>query len=212
MNYYAQPHKNRRSIGIAVVVVLHILFVWALVSGTALKTFKKGQSKVNVSVIEDTPPPPMPTKNIKDILEKTVQTPTTPPQVVKPEIPVSPPNSTPMVNSITAHTVENPVQSAKYTELDTQSKTLTASKKSSIAAACSRIVRPENPIEDEEDDARATINYTIEVNAKGTAALTNIKIVGAHQYQNKIRLAVARAVSGYKCDPNSILVGKIEFN
>jgi protein TonB len=80
----------RRYAGIAVVLLLHVLLIWALTSGLASKVVQIIQKPIETKIIEPVrppPPPPMPTVQ----LPPPKFTPPPPPFVPPPEVPVAPP-------------------------------------------------------------------------------------------------------------------------
>ncbi|ABE36288.1 hypothetical protein DR64_8061 [Paraburkholderia xenovorans LB400] len=89
---YGNRQRNpvRRYAGIAVVVLLHILFIWALMNGLANKVVQIVQKPIETKIIEPVkppPPPPMPTVQ----LPPPKFTPPPPPFVPPPEVAVTPP-------------------------------------------------------------------------------------------------------------------------
>ncbi|CAN7303545.1 MULTISPECIES: energy transducer TonB [unclassified Caballeronia] len=89
---YGRPQQNpvRRYAGIAVVVLLHIFFIWALMNGLANKVVQIVQKPIETKIIEPVkppPPPPMPTVQ----LPPPKFAPPPPPFVPPPEVQVAPP-------------------------------------------------------------------------------------------------------------------------
>ena len=70
MSFSYRPHDSRRRRrGLAVVAVLHLLLLWALVSGTArrgLEILKKPLEAVVIQEVIIPPPPPPPPPPPKD--------------------------------------------------------------------------------------------------------------------------------------------------
>lgn len=64
---YGQPDARRRFTGWALVVAIHALALWALVSGTARKGLELLKKPLEAAVIQEViiPPPPPPPKPIK---------------------------------------------------------------------------------------------------------------------------------------------------
>lgn len=89
---YGSRQRNpvRRYGGIAVVLLLHLLFIWALMNGLANKVVQVIQKPIETKIIEPVkppPPPPMPTVQ----LPPPKFTPPPPPFVPPPEVPVAQP-------------------------------------------------------------------------------------------------------------------------
>jgi periplasmic protein TonB len=91
-----QQNPVRRYTGIAAVLLLHIFFIWALMSGLANKVVQIVQKPIETKIIEPVkppPPPPMPTVQ----LPPPKFTPPPPPFVPPPEVPVTPPPVAPTI-------------------------------------------------------------------------------------------------------------------
>ncbi|MGF6292070.1 energy transducer TonB [Paraburkholderia youngii] len=103
-----QQNPVRRFGGIAVVIVLHIVLIYALLNGLATKVVQVIQHPIETKIIEPVkPPPPPPLPEVK--LPPPKFAPPPPPFVPPPEVPVqAPPQPT------IAHTA-TPVQSAPVT-------------------------------------------------------------------------------------------------
>jgi periplasmic protein TonB len=89
--YGASQHKPvRRYFGIGLVLLLHILFIWALMNGLATKVVQTIQKPADVRIIEPVkPPPPLPVKTVQARPPKV--TPPRKPFVPPPEVKVTPP-------------------------------------------------------------------------------------------------------------------------
>ena len=89
---YPGNEPSRRLTGWAVVVLLHILIFWALVSGTARKGLEIIKKPLEAAVIQEViippppPPPPPPPKEIVKRVEPKVKTEVPPPFVPPPEV------------------------------------------------------------------------------------------------------------------------------
>ena len=102
MDDYAsrQRKPTKHLIGLGLVVVLHLLFFWAISSGLARAVVKKIQGPVEAVLLEDAkpdippppPPPPPPPKN----------SPPPPPPAYVPPVDVQVSNAAPSVNAIAA--------------------------------------------------------------------------------------------------------------
>jgi protein TonB len=106
---YRPKDPSRRYKGIAVVIGLHILLIWGLVSGTAqdaLKIIKKPLEAVVIQEVIIPPPPPPPPKEIKPPEAPKVEAPpppfVPPPDVAPPDVTNAP--SIAVSGCATAHT------------------------------------------------------------------------------------------------------------
>lgn len=92
MQYTYQPKDpGRKYRGIAIVVALHLLLVWAVASGTAQKALVLIKKPLEAVVIQEViipPPPPPPVKEIKppEIKAPKLEAPPPPPFVPPPEV------------------------------------------------------------------------------------------------------------------------------
>lgn len=98
MNYSQyQPDPRRNVVGISVVVLLHVIVVYALVSGLARKVVDVVRAPIETKVLEDikdTPPPPevVPPPPILDA---------PPPFIPPPEVTISTPPPAPVIAAVT---------------------------------------------------------------------------------------------------------------
>ncbi|CAE6823743.1 MULTISPECIES: energy transducer TonB [Paraburkholderia] len=87
-----QLNTVRRYAGIAVVLLLHIFFIWALMNGLANKVVQIVQKPIETRIIEPVkPPPPPPLPTVKLPPPKFTPPPPPRPFVPPPEVQVAPP-------------------------------------------------------------------------------------------------------------------------
>lgn len=93
-----QHNPVRRYLGIGVVLLLHVLFIWALMNGLANKVVQIIQKPVDVRIIEPVkpPPPPVPVKTVQARPPKV--TPPPKPFVPPPEVKVATPPPAPTIS------------------------------------------------------------------------------------------------------------------
>jgi protein TonB len=98
-----QRDPTRHLIGITVVIVLHVIVIYALVTGLARKAVEVIKKPLTATIVEEIkvpPPPPPPPKKV-EIIPKTPP----PPEVYvpPPDIPVpTPPPTEPVISAVTA--------------------------------------------------------------------------------------------------------------
>lgn len=64
-DYAAQQRKpGRHIVGIGIVILMHVLLGWALVSGLARKVVEVIKNPIETKIIEETKPPPPPPENL----------------------------------------------------------------------------------------------------------------------------------------------------
>lgn len=75
MEAFGQNARDRRAVGLAGVAALHVLVVYALVTGLGKDLVKVIQQKVEVAVISEPPPPPPPPPKIEKVVKDTAPPP-----------------------------------------------------------------------------------------------------------------------------------------
>ena len=104
-----QRDPARHLIGIAFVVLIHAIVIYALVTGLARKAIEVIKKPLSATIIEEikAPPPPPPPPPPRKMVEppKAVQQPYVPP----PDIPVPTTTSEPVISSVTATPPTEPV-------------------------------------------------------------------------------------------------------
>ena len=101
---FAQQQRNptRHVVGITIVVLLHVLVIYALLTGLARKAVDVIKKPLTATIIEEVklpppPPPPPPKRVIEPPKQQTVVQPYVPP----PDIPVSQPTTAPVITAPT---------------------------------------------------------------------------------------------------------------
>ena len=104
-----QRDPARHLIGIAFVVLIHAIVIYALVTGLARKAIEVIKKPLNATIIEEikAPPPPPPPPPPKKIVEppKAMQQPYVPP----PDVPVPTQTTEPVISAVTATPPTEPV-------------------------------------------------------------------------------------------------------
>ena len=89
-----KPQAKGRGTGLAVVVGIHVLFGWALVSGLAQHVVDAVRKPIDMAIIPEAPPPPPPPKVEKIVQQAKAVVPppayVPPPEVVPPPAPPAP--------------------------------------------------------------------------------------------------------------------------
>lgn len=100
---YTGADPTRRTIGWAVVVLVHVVVGWALVSGTARRGLEIIKKPLEAAVIQEViipPPPPPPPKEIKPPEPKQPKVEAPPPPYVPPPEVTPPTTSAPSIQSV----------------------------------------------------------------------------------------------------------------
>jgi protein TonB len=143
---YKPKDYSRRYKGIAIVVALHILIGWAIVSGTAknaLVALKKPLEAVMIQEVIIPPPPPPPPKQIKQ--QEVTKAEAPPPPFVPPPDVATPATSTaPVVQSV-ATPPPTPAVIAPPAQPAPPAPPKPAANRSDIRVVCPTQVQPEMP-------------------------------------------------------------------
>ncbi len=147
-NYNFQPKDPSRSAtGLVVVVGLHVVLGYALVSGLARDIVKVIKKPLEAAVIQEVtlpPPPPPPPKLVK--VEQAVKPNTPPPPAYVPPPDIAPPVSAPVIAASTATPpAEPPVIAPPAPTPAPAPLALPKPVKADMAASCPTQVRPEVP-------------------------------------------------------------------
>ncbi|WP_085317182.1 hypothetical protein [Derxia lacustris] len=83
---YGKTPAGNRSVGLAVVIAVHLLLGWALASGLARQAIEIVKKPITMTIIPDQPPPPPPPKVEKIKETPKVKTPPPPAYVPPPDV------------------------------------------------------------------------------------------------------------------------------
>ncbi|MEO8738373.1 MAG: TonB family protein [Casimicrobiaceae bacterium] len=111
---FAQQQRNpgKHVIGITIVIVIHVLVIYALLTGLARKAVEAIKKPLTATIIEEVklpPPPPPPPPPPKKIVEPPKAQPVIQPYVPPPDIPVPQPTAPPVISAPTAVVPTEPV-------------------------------------------------------------------------------------------------------
>ena len=203
MPRYAGSDPRRRTIGWIVVILVHAIVLWALVSGTARKGLELIKKPLEAAVIQEViipppPPPPPPPKEIQKAPPK-VQAPP-PPYVPPPEV-TPPQTSAPQINATTVVPTA-PVQIAPPPPPAAQPA---APGRAEIGIVCPTMVPPEMPRQALKE------NITGLVTAKITVVGGVVKDVTITSGNRVFQSAVRNAVMQYKCVGDAVTTQEFNF-
>lgn len=202
MSLYESTSGRRRVIGISIVVLVHILVTYVLVSGLARDIAKAVKQTVKVSVLEDPPPPPPPPPPKKP--EELESPPPPPPKAYVPptEAPVAIAAGAAAITSTTAKVAPPPAPPAPAV--------------AKASAVCNKQTSPEYPFEALSDEIQGAVMARFKVNDAGgfesIVAIEFQKIPG--KYQNQFKQSVVQALRAYHCNKglgNTILEKEFAF-
>jgi protein TonB len=105
-----QRNPTRHLVGISVVILLHIIVIWALLTGLARKAVEVIKKPLTATIIEEIKlPPPPPPPPPKKIIEPPKAQPVPQPYVPPPDIPPPQTNAEPVISAPTTVVPTDPV-------------------------------------------------------------------------------------------------------
>jgi len=199
---YAQQQRNpaQHIAGISLVILLHIVLVYALINGLARKIVDVIKAPLDVRLIEElkTPPPPPPPPPIRKLL-------VTPPKVLQPPPPVYVPPPEVVVNTpppppevVITTTVAPPPAVVETAPAPVAAKAETPATVS-IGAACPNHQAVQSNVEYPTQAQRKNLNgdVTVEFTVETNGSLKDITVIKS---SNKIfNAAAVAAVSRLQC-------------
>jgi protein TonB len=196
---FAQENKaSTRTMAFVVVVLLHILLIWALASGLAKKIVKAVTDPIETKVIEEIKPPPPPPEKIVPP-PPDLKTPP-PPFVPVPEIQVQAPPPPAAIQAPTSN--EPPPVRTVQAERPAPAPAPVAAPKPAgpvqVGIVCTERPKPENPV-NLESDAEFTVVMTI-ANGKVVARQVTVKRgLTDRRAQRQLIAAIENATAQYRC-------------
>lgn len=188
---YRPKDPSKRFKGIAIVIVLHILLIWGLISGTAqdaLKIIKKPLEAVVIQEVIIPPPPPPPPKPIKQIEAPKVEAP--PPPFVPPPDVAPPVSNAPSIVSVAA---PPPTPVVIAPPPPPAAPPAPAPNRSDIRVACPTQVAPEMPRKATQDGTEGVVK------AQATIRDGVVREVTILSGPRVFHSAVKAAMMQYKC-------------
>ena len=144
---YRSSDPKRRLVGWGVVIVVHIIVLWALITGTARKGLELIKKPLEAVVIQEViipPPPPPPPKEIKHIEPKAPKTEAPPPPFIPPPEVTPPVSAAPAIQSVEAPPPTPPVIAPPPPPAP-PAPPAPRPARAEIAVVCPTQVRPEMP-------------------------------------------------------------------
>ena len=204
---YKPKDASRRYKGIAIVVALHILIGWAIVSGTAknaLISIKKPLEAVVIQEVIIPPPPPPPPPPPKEIKPKEVPKVEAPPPPFVPPPDVAPPATltAPVVQAVatpppTPAVIAPPPPPAPPAPPPPPPPPKPAVNRSDIRVACPTQVQPEMPRRAIQDQTDGVIRAQVLIKDGAVKEVTILS--GPRVFHASVRAAMLQ----YKCTAES---------
>ena len=205
MDYNFKPHDpSARAKGVAIVVGVHVLVGWALVSGLARKAVEVIKKPLEATVIQEVklppppPPPPPPPKLIKPPEIKAppkIEAPPPPPFIPPPEV-TPPPTTAPAITSVPTPPPTPPVIAPPPPPAP-PAPPAAPTGPVAIGVVCPSMVKPEIP--------RKALQEGISGVVKAQATISNgqVKEVTILSGPRIYHAAVKAAMMQYKCQTSA---------
>ena len=201
---YKPKDPSRRFKGIAMVVALHLVLGWAIVSGTAknaLVALKKPLEAVVIQEVIIPPPPPPPPKQIKPPEAPKVEAPP-PPFVPPPDVPTPVESTAPVIQSVAAP----PPTPAVIAPPAPPAPPKPAPNRNDIRVACPNQVAPEMPRKALQDGSEGVVKAQVVIK---DGAVRDVTILSGPRV---FHAAVKAAMMQYKCTADATeIVATQEF-
>ena len=203
---YKPQDPSRRYKGIAIVIVLHIIIIYGIVSGTAKNAFLATKKSLEAVVIQEViippPPPPPPPKEIKPVETPKNEAPP-PPFVPPPDVAT---NTTSAV-SIASTATPPPAPVAIAPPPPPPAPVHTGPTRSDIRVACPTQVPPEMPRKALQDGTEGVVKAQVTIK---DGVVQDVSILSGPRV---FHAAVRAAMMQYKCVSGSGEVQAMqEFN
>lgn len=192
-----QRNPNRHWVGIVGVVILHIIIIYALMTGLARKVVEVVKGPLDVKVIEEAIKKPPPPPDIPPPPPKLAAPP--PPFIPPPEVNIAPPPPVPTIAAVTQEAPPAPVAPAIQ---KTPEETTPVPASTSARAYCPnhREVSASTPYprEAQLEGIEGTVTAAFTIAANGTIRNPTIQSSSNRVFNRTVLAAVS---SRLKCDP-----------
>lgn len=190
MDFAQEPAPSRHVTGFAIVVLLHLVVVYALVSGLAKKVVDVVRAPIETKVIEEVKPPPPPVEKVVVDMPKLAAPP--PPYIPPPEVQVAAPP--PVQATIVAQTVNPAPVERPQPVVAEPAPVKVEAKEVAIGIACPTRPDPVIPRRAEGIDGRVRAKLTIRGGRVVDVVIEESKPRGV--FEGAVRSALAQ----YRCE------------
>ena len=188
---YPDGDPGRKTTGIVVVILFHIIVLWALITGTARKGLELIKKPMEAAVIQEViipPPPPPPPPPPKEIVKPQPRTEAPPPPFVPPPEVTPPSTSAPVIQSVPTP----PAAPAPIAPPAPPAPAPAPPSRVNAAAAC-QIVPPQMPRQAIREGATGTVVAQAVIRG---GKITDIQLSGPRVFHSAVR----DAMSQYTCN------------
>jgi protein TonB len=185
---FAQEHRNptKHVVGIGVVILMHVLVGWALVSGLARKVVEVIKAPIETKIIEEVKPPPPPPENLPPPPKFA---PPPPSFVPPPEVVVAPPPTpAPAITTTTVAPPPAPVTIAPAPAPVPAPPAPPAPRPTARAATIdvSTCAKPEYPVAARRSEAQGVTRIRFTVDADGKVAKAEVERASGSSREHRL--------------------------
>lgn len=188
---YGHKDPVRRAIGWIVVILVHAIVLWALITGTARDALKIIKKPLEAAVIQEViiPPPPPPPPPPKEIVKPVQKVEAPPPPFIPPPEVTPPVTTAPVIPSIQTPPPAPPVIAPPPPPAAPPAPT----GRQEIAVACPTQVKPEIPRQALRDGTSGVVRAQVLIR---DGKVVNVDILGGPRVFHN---AVREAMMQYRC-------------
>lgn len=218
MNFNERPDPGRRVIGFGAVILLHVVVVWALLTGLGKKVIEVVRAPIETKVIEEVKPPPPPPEVVVPPPPRLEAPP--PPFIPPPEIQIAtPPPPAPTITATTPTPPPAPVVIAPAPPQPVVAAPAPPAPPAgpvTAAVACSRLAKPAVPAIPATagiTGATIVVRATTKDGKVDKIDFTRVSIEGGRdtRIRNQFIANVEAALRQYECASNAIFTQEFAF-
>ncbi len=211
MNFAQENQAGSRMTSFGIVILLHVLMIWALASGLARKVVEAVKGPIETKVIEEVkPPPPEPEKIVPPPPDLKAPP---PPFVPVPEIQVQapPPPNAPVVQSTTPAPAVDLRPAPPPAPAPVAAPAPVQNTKVSAGMLCPTLVKPEMPAINYEGTAEYKVLGTVKSGKVVAVEVAVKRGVPDRRAQRQLITAIENAVREYKCTTDGVFEQEFVF-
>ncbi|MEO3691461.1 hypothetical protein [Roseateles paludis] len=209
MNFAQEKQGASRFTGLGVVILIHVLIVWALASGLARKVVEKVAGPLDVKVIEEQVKPPPPPEKVVPPPPDLKAPP--PPFVPPPEFLVTAP--APPAPAIQSTQVAPPAAAVVAPQAPVAAAPAPAPRPAVITAAmvCTKMSKPEVPSVNFSGEAAFKVVATVKAGKVSGFTFTNLRAGVDRKVQRAFQSEIETALQAYVCPGDHVFEQEFVF-
>ncbi|MCH7345754.1 ABC transporter substrate-binding protein [Pelomonas sp. CA6] len=212
MNFAQDQKAGSRLTGFGIVILIHVLIVWALASGLATKVVEAVKGPIDVKVVEEKVKPPPPPEKVVPPPPDLKAPP--PPFVPPPEVTVTAPPP-PMAAVAVQSTTPPPTNTVAPTNPTPAPVAAPAPRPAKITAAmvCTKMGKPDIPAVNWAGRAEYKATATVKAGRVTSVELAVIRGANDRKAERALRAAVVSALTDtYECPGDHVFEQEFVFN